>query len=154
MQQTDGWSLASKHLAAMVSIIDLLKQCKLLAIEARHPQQWYKSTSARLRDASGWIQALLDRDSPYLDTNNPKTAETDWTLVDPRADGEDDPKTSANFQKIAACQRMNSQRLSEQGGAALPELQRNARAQWPLLENHRARQVHWQPATSPITIAD
>ena len=37
----------------------------------------------------------------------------DWTRVDPPADGEDDPKTSANFQKIAACQRMNSQRLSE-----------------------------------------
>jgi hypothetical protein len=64
--------LASKHLAAMVSIIDLLKQCKLLAIEARHPQQWYKSTSARLRDASGWIQALLDRDSPYLGYEQPK----------------------------------------------------------------------------------
>ena len=59
-------------LAAMVSIIDLLKQCKLLAIEARHPQQWYKSTSARLRDASGWIQALLDRDGPYLGYEQPK----------------------------------------------------------------------------------
>jgi hypothetical protein len=56
----------------MVSMIDLLKQCMLLAIEARHPQQWYKSTSARLRDASGWIQALLDRDSPYLGYEQPK----------------------------------------------------------------------------------
>jgi hypothetical protein len=29
--------LGLETLAAMVSIIDLLKQCKLLAIEARHP---------------------------------------------------------------------------------------------------------------------
>ena len=42
-----------------------------------------------------------------------------------------------------------TQRAKEQ--TALPELQRNARAEWPLLENHslRARQVH--PATSPYS---
>ena len=60
---------------AMVGIIDLLAQCKLLEAEERDPQQWYKCTSARLRDASTSIKALLD--SPYFShMNNPKTAET------------------------------------------------------------------------------
>ena len=43
---------------AMVGIMDLLAQCKLLAPEARDPQQWYMCTSARLRGASTSIKAL------------------------------------------------------------------------------------------------
>ncbi len=45
---------------AMVGIIDLLAQCKLLATEARDPQQWYKCTSTRLREASTSIKAMLN----------------------------------------------------------------------------------------------
>ncbi len=41
---------------AMVGIIGLLAQCKLLEAEERDPQQWYKRTSARLRDASTSIK--------------------------------------------------------------------------------------------------
>ena len=81
----------------MVGIIDLLAQCKLLPTEARDPQQWYKCTSARLRDASTSIKALLD--SPYFEyMNNPKTAEIYWTLVDPPIEGEDNSKPRANYQ--------------------------------------------------------
>ena len=59
---------------AMVGIIDLLGQCKLLGAEERDPQQWYKCTSARLRDASTSIKALLA--SPYFEyTNNPRKTE-------------------------------------------------------------------------------
>ena len=49
---------------AMVGIVDYLTQCKLLEAEERDPQQWYKCTSARLRDASNSIKAMLD--SPYF----------------------------------------------------------------------------------------
>ena len=49
---------------AMVGIIGLLGQCKLLGAEERDPQQWYKCTSARLRDASISIKTLLA--SPYF----------------------------------------------------------------------------------------
>ena len=66
----------------MVGIIDLLAQCKLLAPEARDPLQWHLCTSARLRDASTSIKALIG--SPYFKfMNTPKTAEAYWTLVDP-----------------------------------------------------------------------
>ncbi len=97
----------------MVGIIDLLAQCKLLEAEERDPQQWYKCTSARLRDASTSIKALLD--SPYLAyMNNPKTAEiyctlvTVWTRqskVKPKFSNRD---PTANFQKNSACQRQRS----------------------------------------------
>ena len=71
---------------AMVGIIDYLAQCKLLEAEERDPQQWYNCTSARLRDASKSIRAMLD--SPYFHhMNNPKTAEVYWTLVDPPTEG-------------------------------------------------------------------
>ena len=43
---------------AMVGIIDYLAQCKLLEAEERDPQQWYRCTSARLRDASKSIKAM------------------------------------------------------------------------------------------------
>jgi hypothetical protein len=95
---------------AMVGIIGLLGQCKLLEAEARDPQQWYKCTSARLRDASASIKSLLD--SPYFAyMNSPKTAEIYWTLVDPPIEGETNSKPKANFQKISACQRQRSQKL-------------------------------------------
>jgi hypothetical protein len=99
----------------MVGVIDLLAQCKLLEAEERDPRQWYKCTSARLRDASTSIKALLD--SPYLAyVNNPKTAEIYCTLVDPPIEGEANsnrdrdgyPTGTANFQKISACQRQRS----------------------------------------------
>ena len=91
---------------------DLLAQCKLLATEARDPQQleWYKwqCTPARLREASTSIRAVLN--SPYLGyMNNPKTAApaldvlglvTPLRLVDSPKEGEDKPK--ANFQMISA----------------------------------------------------
>ncbi len=64
---------------AMVGIIDLIGQCKLLGAEERDSQQWYKCTSARLRDASTSIKALLA--SPYFAyMNNPRTAEIYSTL--------------------------------------------------------------------------
>jgi hypothetical protein len=45
--------------------------------------------------------------------NNPlaKTAEMYWALVDSPKEGEDDPKPSANFQTIAACRGLRSQKL-------------------------------------------
>jgi hypothetical protein len=49
----------------MVGIIDYLAQCKLLEAEERDPQQWYKCTSARLRNASQSIKTMLN--SPYFD---------------------------------------------------------------------------------------
>ena len=71
---------------AMVGIINYLAQCKLLETEERDPQQWYKCTSARLRNASQSIKAMLD--SPYFHyMDNPKTAEIYWTLVDPPIEG-------------------------------------------------------------------
>ena len=71
----------------MVGIIDYLAQCKLLEAEERDPQQWYKCTSARLRNASQSIKTMLN--SPYFDyMNNPKTAEIYWALVDPPIEGE------------------------------------------------------------------
>ena len=76
---------------AMVGIIDLLAQCKLLGAEERDPEQWYKCTSARLRGASTSIKALLD--SPYFAyMNNPKTAEIYSVLVDPPIEGETNPR--------------------------------------------------------------
>jgi hypothetical protein len=103
----------------MVGVIDLLAQCKLLEAEERDPQQWYKCTSARLRDASTSITGKALLDSPYLAyVNNPKTAEIYCTLVDPPIEGETnsnrdrdgDPTASgtANFQRISACQRQRS----------------------------------------------
>jgi hypothetical protein len=72
---------------AMVGIINLLGQCKLLGAEEKDPQQWYKCTSARLRGASTSIKALLA--SPYFPyMNNPRTAEIYLTLVDPPIEGE------------------------------------------------------------------
>jgi hypothetical protein len=95
---------------AMVGIIDLLAQCKLLGAEERDPQQWYKCTSARLRGASTSIKALLD--SPYFAyMNNPKTAEIYSILVDPPIEGETNPNPKANFQKISESQRHNAQML-------------------------------------------
>ena len=94
----------------MVGIIDYLAQCKLLEAEERDPQQWYKCTSARLRDASESIKAMLA--SQYFDyMNTPKTAEIYWTLVDSPIEGENNSKPKANFQKISACQRLRSQML-------------------------------------------
>ena len=94
----------------MVGIIDYLAQCKLLEAEERDPQQWYKCTSARLRDASESIKAMLA--SQYFDyMNTPKTAEIYWTLVDSPIEGENNSKPKANFQKISACQRLQSQML-------------------------------------------
>jgi hypothetical protein len=95
---------------AMVGIINLLGQCKLLGAEEKDPQQWYKCTSARLRGASTSIKALLA--SPYFPyMNNPRTAEIYLTLVDPPIEGETDPNPKANFQKISECQRQNAQML-------------------------------------------
>jgi hypothetical protein len=95
---------------AMVGIINLLGQCKLLGAEEKDPQQWYKCTSARLRGASTSIKALLA--SPYfVYMNNPRTAEIYLTLVDPPIEGETDPNPKANFQKISECQRQNAQML-------------------------------------------
>ena len=95
---------------AMVGIIGLLGQCKLLGAEERDPQQWYKCTSARLRDASISIKTLLA--SPYFaHMNNPRTAEIYSTLVDSPIEGETDPNPKANFQKISECQRQNAQML-------------------------------------------
>ncbi len=59
-------------------------------------------------------KAMLNR--PYFEyTNNPKTAEIYWTLVDqpgPLAiEGEDNSKPSAKYQKISKCRGLNSQRL-------------------------------------------
>jgi hypothetical protein len=94
----------------MVGIIDYLAQCKLLEAEERDPQQWYRCTSARLRDASESIKAMLA--SQYFDyMNTPKTAEIYWTLVDSPIEGENNSKPKANFQKISACQRLQSQML-------------------------------------------
>ena len=70
--------------------------------------------SARLRDASTSIRALLASGSPHFEfMNTPKTAEIYWTrtLVDPwtRVDGSiegddsDNSKPKANFQKIREC---------------------------------------------------
>ncbi len=84
---------------AMVGIIDLLAQCMLLEAEERDPQQWCKCTSARLRDASTSIKALLD--SPYFSyTNNPKTGEIYSTLVDPPIEGETNPKSQGQLPKV------------------------------------------------------
>jgi hypothetical protein len=97
---------------AMVGIIDLLAQCKLLEAEERDPQKWYKCTSARLRDASTSIKAVLD--SPYFSyMNNPKTAlaEIYSILVDSPIEGETNPNPKANFQKSSECQRHNAQQL-------------------------------------------
>ena len=93
---------------AMVGIIGYLARCKLLEAEERDPQQWYKCKSTRLRDASISIKAMLD--SPYFHyMNNPKTAEIYWTLVDPPIEGESNSSPKGNFQKIALCQRQNTQ---------------------------------------------
>jgi hypothetical protein len=95
---------------AMVGIISLLAQCSLLEAEEKDPQQWYKCTSARLRDASTSIKAMLD--SPYFAyMNNPRTAEIYSTLVDPPIEGETNPNPKGNFQKISACQRQRTQYL-------------------------------------------
>jgi len=95
---------------AMVGIIGYLAQCKLLGAEERDPQQWFKCESARLRDTSSSIKALLD--SPYFHyMNTPKTAEMYWTLVDPPIDGESNSRPKANFQKISDCRSQNTQML-------------------------------------------
>ena len=94
----------------MVGIIDFLAQCKLLGPEARDPQQWYKCTSPRLREASASIKKLIG--SPYFEyMKNSKMAEIYCTLVEPPIDGDINPKPTGNYQKIAKCQRLGIQKF-------------------------------------------
>ena len=122
-----------------------LARCKLLEAEERDPQQWYKCESTRLRDASSSIKAMLN--SPYFDyMNTPKTAEIYWTLrlVDPPIEGESNSRPKANFQKIAACQRQNSQELFS--GIRFTEI-KAALMDDPTVSSRVKHRIHWQVAS-------